>query len=172
MPRLIPVSVALRIEKARLSEFIFTEPYAAVVDDGRYLCHFRVQKTDGTLFTTYQSTSSDGGYTWSVPHAILSTRGGAPAHIMKHSSGVLISTYGNRTFPYGVRAMFSYDNGETWDTNHVLVDSEVSGDLGYPSSVVLNDGNILTIYYARRNEDRTVPNNSCVIKQIIWNFEK
>ena len=68
--------------------------------------------------------------------------------------------------------MFSFDGGETWDTNHVLVDNEVDGDGGYPASVVLEDGNILTVYYVRRNVDRFAPNNSCIIKQIIWNFEK
>jgi len=122
-------------------------------------------------FSIFQSESLDDGKTWTKPHQLLPERGGAPAHIIE-KDGVLISTYGYRKNPYGIRVMFSYDGGETWDTNHVLVDSEVSSDLGYPASVVLEDGNILTIYYARRNEDRTVPNNSCVIKQIIWNFEK
>ena len=145
------------------------EPFVFRCEDGKLIAHIRMEGKGA--FSTYQSESYDDGKTWTVPHALLGEKGGAPAHIIE-KDGVLISTYGYRQNPYGIRAMFSYDNGETWETDNVLVDSEVSGDLGYPASVVLNDGNILTIYYARRNEDRTVPNNSSVIKQIIWNFEK
>ncbi len=144
------------------------EPYTFRMKNGKLICHIRMEGKEN--FSIFQSESLDDGKTWTKPHQLLPERGGAPAHIIE-KDGVLISTYGYRKNPYGIRVMFSYDGGETWDTNHVLVDSEVSSDLGYPASVVLEDGNILTIYYARRNEDRTVPNNSCVIKQIIWNFE-
>ncbi len=145
------------------------EPYTYRMSDGKLICHIRMEGEG--KFSIFQSESVDDGKTWTKPHRLLPERGGAPAHIIE-KDGVLISTYGYRQNPYGVRVMFSFDGGETWDTDHVLVDDEVSGDLGYPSSVVLEDGNILTVYYARRSEDRTAPNNSCVIKQIIWNFEK
>ncbi|MBQ2915311.1 MAG: exo-alpha-sialidase [Clostridia bacterium] len=145
------------------------EPYTFRMKNGKLICHIRMEGKEN--FSIFQSESLDDGKTWTKPHQLLPERGGAPAHIIE-KDGVLISTYGYRKNPYGIRVMFSYDGGETWDTDHVLVDNEISGDLGYPSSVVLADGNILTIYYARRNEDRTVPNNSSVIKQIIWNFEK
>ena len=42
----------------------------------------------------------------------------------------------------------SYDNGETWTEDYVL-DHRVRGypDMGYPCSVELADGAILTVYY-------------------------
>lgn len=163
------------------------EPHAIELDDGSFLCHFRVQVQDGGVFTTFQSISRDGGYTWSEPKMILSITGGAPAQIMKHSSGVLISSYGERMAPYGVKAMFSYDNGETWDTDNWVyihnlkpTDEErekamkdcslisgVHGDIGYPSTVELSDGSLLTVFYA--HTDRGAP---AQIFQQKWRFEK
>ena len=163
------------------------EPHAIELDDGRILCHFRVQVKNGDVFTTYQSVSDDGGYTWSEPVRLLSERGGAPAHIMKHSSGVLISSYGERMAPYGVKAMFSYDNGESWDTDnwiytHTLTPTDeerlkamkdcslisgVHGDIGYPATVELDDGSLFTVFYAHR--DRGAPAEIFAQK---WSFEK
>ncbi len=56
--------------------------------------------------------------------------------------------------------MFSADNGETWDTDHVLFDQGVDDDLGYPASVELCDGTILTVFYTLPG-----PNGSAVILQ-------
>ena len=47
--------------------------------------------------------------------------------------------------------MISYDQGETWDYDYVLRDDGPHPDLGYPSSVELNDVSILTVYYQRPN---------------------
>ena len=63
--------------------------------------------------------------------------------------------------------MFSKDEGENWDIENVLVDDEPGGDTGYPSSVVLKDGNILTVYYGRLPGKR-----NAVIKQVIWKYSE
>ena len=57
----------------------------------------------------------------------------------------------------------SEDNGETWDTDYILRDDAHSGDLGYPATVELNDGSLLTVYYQ-------IPEglNNAVIMQSIW----
>ena len=60
---------------------------------------------------------------------------------------MLISTYGYRKAPYGERVMLSYDGGETWQKDYVLDDTAPSGDLGYPATVELKDGSLLTVYY-------------------------
>ena len=149
------------------------EPYAFELDDGSLICHIRVQTPNGEnkLFTTYQTTSDDGGRNWTKPERILSEFGGAPAHIMRHSSGTLISVYGFRgspitAKPYGIRAMFSRDEGKTWDTDHIIYTTDVSHDLGYPSTVELSDGSLLTVFYAK-------PKEGCpaVIMQQKWMFE-
>lgn len=146
------------------------EPHTVVLDNGRLLTHIRVQRSskDGErLFTTYQSESDDNGKTWTKPHPILSPMGGAPSHILKTKSGLLVATYGYREVPYGVKAMFSSDNGETWNTDYDIVINEFSGDIGYPSTVELSDGSFLTVYYAHQ-----APDDSAVILQQKWRLEQ
>ncbi|MCF6334033.1 MAG: exo-alpha-sialidase, partial [Draconibacterium sp.] len=42
----------------------------------------------------------------------------------------------------------SKDGGKTWDIEHeIILKHAINGDLGYPASVQLGDGIILTIYY-------------------------
>jgi hypothetical protein len=86
---------------------------------------------------------------------------------MKHSSGALIAVYGYREKPYGIRAMISKDNCESFETDLVITDEEPTGDLGYPASVQLSDGSILTVYYTRDSAT-----SASVIKQIIWKIEE
>ncbi len=127
------------------------EPHMIELDDGTLICHIRME--GGGFFSTYQSESRDGGKTWSKPHALLEKRGGAPAHLLKHSSGVLISAYGCREKPYGIRVMFSRDNGKTWDTDNILFDGGVSDDLGYPATVELPDGSLMTVFYTHEKDE-------------------
>ncbi len=135
------------------------EPYAIETSDGTLICHIRTEET----FTTYQSVSYDKGKNWTVPERLLDDFGGAPCHIIEHSSGVLISLYGYRTKPYGIRAMFSVDGGKSWDTDYDLYINGISDDLGYPATVELEDGTLLTVFYAKQEK-----NGPCVIMQIKW----
>ena len=148
-------------------ELTWCEPHAIQLPDGKIIVHIRVQGEGGKYFTICQSVSTDMGYTFSTPTPLLSDHGGAPAHLLQHSSGTLISVYGYRDQPYGIRAMFSHDGGQTWDTDNVLLDNEASADLGYPCSVELPDGNILTVYYGHEQGKKHT-----VIRQIVWNFEQ
>jgi hypothetical protein len=59
--------------------------------------------------------------------------------------------------------MFSTDNGETWDKDYILRDDGSSGDLGYPATVELNDGSLLTVYYQQEPGRK-----NCIIMQSIW----
>jgi hypothetical protein len=45
--------------------------------------------------------------------------------------------------------MISQDGGRTWTTDYVLRDDGPDADLGYPASVELDDGSILTVYYQK-----------------------
>ena len=148
-------------------DLLSCEPHAIQLPSGRIVVHIRVQDKAGKVFTIYQSVSDDNGYTFTKPVKLLSDRGGSPAHLMLHSSGALVSVYGHRDVPYGVKAMFSYDEGETWDTDNIVLGDEVSPDLGYPASVELTNGDILTVLYSRECKG-----GASVIKQVIWNFEK
>ena len=138
------------------------EPHAVQLSDGTLICHIRTENN----FSTYQSESTDCGRTWTKPHRILADHGGAPAHLLLHSSGVLISAYGYREYPYGIKVMFSTDGGKTWDTNHVLYENTVTDDLGYPATIELDDGSLLTVFYAHPDED-----SPAVIMQQKWTIE-
>ena len=130
------------------------EPHTVELADGTLLTHIRVQKYgEVNMFTVYQSESKDKGKTWSTPVQLLPMLGGSPPHILKHSSGALVCTYGYREAPFGVKAMFSFDNGNTWDSGYDIYVNGVSGDLGYPSSVELDDGSLITVYYQKYKEN-------------------
>ena len=148
------------------AQVVSCEPHAIELPDGRLLCHFRVEQSG--YFTTFQTVSRDGGRTWSEPEQLLSDTGGAPAHLLRHSSGVLISAYGYRTGPdYGVRVMLSDDGGESWQTDLILWQTPASGDLGYPATVERGDGTLLTVFYAKDEAD-----GPAVIKQIRWALDR
>ncbi len=139
------------------------EPHSIQLPDGKILVHIRVQHSgEGKrYFTLYQSESTDGGKTFSKPHQILDDLGGAPSHLLLHSSGVLIASYGYREAPYGERVMLSYDGGASWKTDYILDDTGRSGDLGYPATVERRDGSLLTVYYENIGD-------AAVIMQQTW----
>ncbi len=126
------------------------EPHAIAMPDGRIICHIRVQggSPERKFFTVYQSESADGGYTWSTPVMLLDREGGSPPHLLRLSNGITLSTYARRKDDFGIRVMLSRDDCRSWETEHILVRNAVTPDLGYPATVELNDGSLLTVYYA------------------------
>ncbi|MBR5262228.1 MAG: exo-alpha-sialidase [Clostridia bacterium] len=122
------------------------EPYLLEMPDGKLICHIRAE--NDTVFTTYQSVSHDKGKTWTYPERLLEEDGGAPPHLLLLDSGVLLCTYSRRKQPYGIMAMLSTDGGESWDTDYRIYENTGSDDLGYPTTVQLNDGTLLTVFYA------------------------
>lgn len=61
---------------------------------------------------------------------------------------------GYRVGPFGVRAMLGDKEGVfQWQQSFVLVNDATSTDCGYPSSVLLKDGRVLTVYYAAGSKD-------------------
>ncbi len=143
------------------------EPDTLQLPDGRLICHIRVQRKDPKVFTLYQSESADFGKTWTVPRQIIDTNEGAPAHLLLHSSGVLMSVYGHRQNPCGIRVIFSEDMGKTWSQPHVLYDNGdvLTWDLGYPATVECADGSLLTVFYAHETKEKPA-----VIFKQKWSF--
>jgi hypothetical protein len=78
---------------------------------------------------------------------------GHPADLIQLADGRLMATYGIRqrshTEPGGIRACFSNDNGETWDIgSEIQIRKDfLNMDVGYPESIQLYDGSLLTVYY-------------------------
>lgn len=117
------------------------EPHVIELMDGTLLGAIRAHLPYCTLLTR----SSDGGKSWSSPEDIGIP--GFPPHFLRHSSGAIILVYGYRMAPFGQRVMISRDEGRTWIKDLILRDDGPNPDLGYPASVELPDGSILSVYY-------------------------
>lgn len=125
------------------------EPCAAVLPDGTIMGAIRVHLGGLKVYTCF---SYDGGRTWTTPKDLGVE--GAPPHILVHSSGKVIVTYGRRVKPFGERAVISSDGGKTFGKEIVISEESAAHDLGYPSSVELPDGDILTVYYQMYKNDK------------------
>lgn len=122
----------------------YHELHAVEVSPGRVVCHIR-NHNPAHEGETLQSESSDGGRTWSEPHAIGVW--GLPSHLLRRSNGSLLMTYGYRRAPYGNQARLSTDGGRSWSEPITLSADGAGTDLGYPSTVELGDGRLLTVWY-------------------------
>jgi hypothetical protein len=105
------------------------------------------------LWETY---SDDNGETWVDPFP--TPLWGFPPHLMLHSDGRVVVAYGRRKPPFGQRAAVSAD-GITWreEDEIVLRVDAPNKDLGYPASVELADGRVLTVYYQSHPGDTLRP---------------
>ena len=82
--------------------------------------------------------------------------------VIKLKNGNLLCTYGYRKEPYSIKAIISNDNGLSWNKNDIITirDNANFWDIGYPVSVELPDGNILTVYYwIDKNSVRYITSN-------------
>ncbi len=135
-----------------------------------------VEATDGTLIAqirnhneankgeTLQTESKDGGKTWAEPHSIGVW--GMPSHLLRLRDGRLLMSYGHRRKPFGNQARLSTDNGKTWGEPILLSGDGKGGDLGYPSTVELKDGTLLTVWYESMTEPKLA-----VLRQAKWRLE-
>ena len=126
------------------------EPHVLELPNGNLLGAFRVGGRKP--FSIATSVSKDGGKTWQ--EVICTGVSGSPPHLMLHSSGAIICSYGRREEPFGERAMVSRDMGETWSEEYTLSVHPSSADLGYPSTVELEDKSLITVYYQRYGDDK------------------
>jgi hypothetical protein len=103
--------------------------------------------------------SPDSGRTWTFTQAVTG-KGEHPAALTALADGGLLLTYGIRTEPlFGIGVRLSRDQGRTWSEPRTLVDMETSTnssdpnptarDGGYPATVQLADGTLVTAYYCK-----------------------
>lgn len=126
----------------RFEQVVFDEPNLCQLPDGRWVATLRVE-VDGYARQAY---SSDG-VQWSFPKKVPVR--GYPQHLCPLHDGRLLLTYGYRFPPRGIRGCLSDDGGHTYDLDHEIVfrSHGVTNDLGYPFSIELKDGRVLTVYY-------------------------
>jgi len=101
---------------------------------------------------TLQCESSDGGKTWSAPRPIGVW--GLPSHLLRLRSGDLLMSYGYRRAPFGNLARVSRDHGRTWSGPLTISDDAAGVDVGYPSTVELADGGLVTVWYELPRESK------------------
>ncbi len=161
----------------------FQEPYGIYNDQGVLIVVMRADKG------LYQCELYPNAAKFTEWHKIAFVQE-APAHMIQHSSGVMIMTYGYRglyvdpitgkTISYterkndstlGIRARLSYDGGITWTRELILTSgmavatNDNTSDWGYTSSVELSNGEILTLYYQRAGNE-----TQASIHQVVWSL--
>ena len=82
---------------------------------------------------------------------------------MRLQDGRILMTYGHRRDPLGNQARISADEGITWSEPIIISGDGVSGDLGYPSTVQLKDGTLITVWYEKMQD---YP--KCVLRMAKW----
>jgi len=110
---------------------------------GRWLVAARTLNQQGEV---HLFASNDDGRTWTFSQQV-SLSAQHPASLLRLADGRILLTYGNRCKGhYGIDVRISDNEGKTWYAPCQLV-PVVSHDLGYPSTVQLADGKMVTAYY-------------------------
>lgn len=118
------------------------------VGDSHWIAAAR--RWQGSSLDLFQSDNDGVSWKWIGP---LTKSNQSPGHLLRLNDGTLLLTFGNRIKEYfGVSVKLSTDNGLTWGEEIRIVDDVDPIDGGYPASVQLPDGNILTAYYAKSVE--------------------
>ncbi len=122
-----------------------------VLPDGDLLAVLR----DDTAQALHSTRSQDGGLTWSSTTQITQARQ-HPADLVHLSNGDILLTYGNRNPPHRIEGRISRDGGRSWLDSLLTFSGHLYGytaeetrrtDLGYPSSVVRDGSQGITMYY-------------------------
>gem|GEM_PF-954614 len=116
---------------------------------------------DGSEYADHMilTESADNGRTWSEPRDFLDYSR-PHAELLVLADGRLLACYANYFLPFGVAAMLSEDNGRTWNTNQpIYLAYSTECYTGWPTSVQLDDGSILTMvavtaYAGRQDQTR------------------
>lgn len=152
---------------------LLREPYAVQLPSGHLFTVFRTNNDINTEFELYTDMLYDGtenaAHHWGTPQATGIQ--GVPAHLLQLDNGALLMSYGWRLPPYGQRGRVSFDGGTTWGEEFILSTVKnpqaSKNDLGYPSTVQLSDGTLVTVYYQSFGSD-THPSILCTR----WQLEK
>jgi hypothetical protein len=122
-----------------------SEPALIETRTGRLVCIMRNE--DDALY--YQANSDDSGETWTpaMPTPIPGHHN--PASLVSLADGTVLCVYGSRGDPSGIYVVASYDDGATWDIagRRVLRDDFPNLDACYPSTALMPDGRVFTVYY-------------------------
>jgi hypothetical protein len=72
-----------------------------------------------------------------------------PPDLTLLGDGSVLLNYGRHHSPFGVEGRVSLDGGRTWASPVLQLATNLPGfDIGYPSTARLDDGRLVTVYYA------------------------
>ena len=140
-------------------ESFYDEGYCIQLKDGSYVAGIRSEKNHFGHWATFITRSEDG-INWTQPTPIYGPDGkeqwGAPPHLLQLKSGALLLSYSWRHGDCGSRGRLSFDGGKTWGDEFIICisDQPQHGDLGYPSTVELDDGTLITATYQAYKDDK------------------
>jgi sialidase-1 len=141
----------------------YHELYAVETADKRILAHIR-NHNKNNFAEILQCESSDGGASWTTPHDIGVW--GLPSHLLRLRDGRLVMIYGYRRKPFGNQARISGDHGRSWSEPIAISDDGMGEDLGYPSTVELSDGTLLSVWYEQMKDT-----SKAVLRQARWSLK-
>ena len=146
-----------------------------------------VLRRDGSILAVMRASagaylastvSGDHGRHWTAPIRVTENNEHF-GDLLRLRGGGLLLTFGQRNKPFGVQAMLSRDDGETWDRSHrfVLAWDGDHGDTGYPVTVERPDGRLVTIYYVVYGERdpegvKGIAPNNAFTRAVIWSLPK
>ena len=124
--------------------------------DGEWLFAARSEERDEQAI--YICRSEDGGRTWGDLGQVT-VASEHPPDLTLLGSGEVLLTFGCRNVPYGVQGLLSRDGGRTWEDRRLLFADDLPGtDIGYPSTLRLDDGRLVTVFYSAGTSEQ--PNNT------------
>ena len=128
----------------------FSETFPVISPDGNFFVMIRSEL--GNYACSVWST--DGGRTWTPP-VRTPIRAKHPRPTVLHD-GTIVCTYQRRFAPpYGVRARFTSDRGQTWSDEVILRDDiPISDGLAEPNTVEFFDGTLFTEFSAKKYDDQ------------------
>tara|TARA_B100000945_G_scaffold321279_1_gene334979 strand:- start:1097 stop:2209 length:1113 start_codon:yes stop_codon:yes gene_type:complete len=141
---------------------LYHELHTVEAPSGKLIAHIRNHNTRNTG-ETLQTESTDGGVTWSVPHSIGVW--GFPSHLLRLMDGRLLMSYGYRRGSMGNQARLSEDEGKTWSEPITLSDQAANYDLGYVTTVELDAGDFLSVWYEKMKSSP-----KAILRQTRWSL--
>ena len=138
----------------------YHELHVVEVANGSLVAQIR-NHNEKNLHETLQTESTDGGKSWSIPHAIGVW--GLPSHVLRLRDGRLLMSYGHRRKPFGNQARVSDDHGKSWSEAIFISGDGAGRDLGYPSTVQLADGSLVTVWY-----EKLATSDFAVLRAAYW----
>lgn len=116
-----------------------------ILPNGDWLCAARSQKRDEQAI--YVCRSGDQGQNWTEPVRVTAARE-HPPDLVQLKDGTILCIFGVRHEPFGIQGIVSRDGGRTWLESRLMFRDDLPGtDIGYPSTVRLSNGRLITAFY-------------------------